>query len=260
MRHAAVNPALSTAHSPPTLAVQADVHDAVLDLHVPAQVSLEVELAGAVWALEWLAACVQVHMTQQVVHAVEGLPAHLEQGGYQRAVGSLLPRPVCPHCTRHTVPSSGTTERGNGICSLGACGGTCSSHPIDQAPTVAAPQPLPLSIPQKYRFSSFKAPPPTGPPPRPLCGQASTGQAGCGNVPYLALERLHRRVHNHVGLEGLLLHEGLEADVALVWPDAGVDQHVALHVGLQRELPAADLTLELLHTLWGQRDHSGLGR
>lgn len=81
MRHAAVNPALSTAHSPPTLAVQADVHDAMLDLHVPAQVPLEVELAGAVWALEWLAACVQVHMTQQVVHAVEGLPAHLEQGG-----------------------------------------------------------------------------------------------------------------------------------------------------------------------------------
>lgn len=151
MRHAAVNPALSTAHSPPTLAVQADVHDAVLDLHVPAQVSLEVELAGAVRALEWLAACVQVHMTQQVVHAVEGLPAHL------------------------------------------------------------------------------------------------------------ALERLHRRVHNHVGLEGLLLHEGLEADVALVGPDAGVDQHVALHVGLQRELPATDLTLELLHTLWEQRDHSGLG-
>lgn len=52
-----------------------------------------------------------------------------------------------------------------------------------------------------------------------------------------------------MGLESLLLHEGLEADVALVGSDAGVDQHVPLHVCLQRELPAADLTLELLHTL-----------
>lgn len=81
MRHAAVIPALSTAHSPPTLAVQADVHDAVLDLHVPAQVSLEVELAGAVRALERLAARVQVHVAQQVVHAIEGLPTHLEREG-----------------------------------------------------------------------------------------------------------------------------------------------------------------------------------
>lgn len=53
-----------------------------------------------------------------------------------------------------------------------------------------------------------------------------------------------------MGLEGLLLHKGLEADVALVGPDAGVDQHVAFHVGLQGELPATYLTLELLHTLW----------
>lgn len=60
-----------------------------------------------------------------------------------------------------------------------------------------------------------------------------------------------------MGLEGLLLHEGLEADVALVGPDAGVDQHVPLHVCLQRELPAADLTLELLHALWGWRQRSG---
>ena len=54
-----------------------------------------------------------------------------------------------------------------------------------------------------------------------------------------------------MGLEGLLLHKGLEADVALVGPDAGVDQHVPLHVGLQGELPAAHLALELLHALWG---------
>lgn len=108
MRHAAVIPALSTAHSPPTLAVQADVHDAMLDLHVPAQVPLEVELAGAVWALERLAARVQVHVAQQVVHAVEGLPAHLEHGGDQKAVGSWLvgstSRVPPPHA-QHSAPS-----------------------------------------------------------------------------------------------------------------------------------------------------------
>lgn len=80
-----------------------------------------------------------------------------------------------------------------------------------------------------------------------------------GTVPYLALEWLHGRVHNHVGLERLLLHKGLEADVALVGPDAGVDQHVPLHVGLQGELSATHLTLELLHALGRQRHRSGLG-
>lgn len=80
-------PGPSTARGPPTLAVQADVHDAVLDLHVPAQVALEVELAGAVGALEGLAARVQVHVAQQVVHAVEGLPAHL-----QHTAGTVSPQ------------------------------------------------------------------------------------------------------------------------------------------------------------------------
>lgn len=63
-----------------------------------------------------------------------------------------------------------------------------------------------------------------------------------------------------MGLEGLLLHKGLEADVALVGPDAGVDQHVPLHVGLQRELAATHLALELLHALGGgERSRPPLG-
>lgn len=76
-----------------------------------------------------------------------------------------------------------------------------------------------------------------------------TSRLGAPTAWYLAFEWLHRRVYNHVRLEGLLLHEGLEADVALVGPDAGMDQHVSLHVCLQGELPAAHLALELLHAL-----------
>lgn len=49
----------------------------MLDLHVSAEVPLQVELAAAVRALEGLAARVQVHVSQEVVHSVEGLPAHL---------------------------------------------------------------------------------------------------------------------------------------------------------------------------------------
>ena len=89
MRHDGTAPAPSTACGPPTLAVQADVHDAVLHLHVPAQVALEVELAGAVWALEGFATRVKVHVAQQVVHAVEGLPAHLEHSPPQPSLVSL---------------------------------------------------------------------------------------------------------------------------------------------------------------------------
>ena len=54
---------------------------------------------------------------------------------------------------------------------------------------------------------------------------------------------------DHVGLEGLLLDEGLEADVTLEWPYAGVDQHVPLQVGRKGELSGTHLALEFFHTL-----------
>lgn len=54
---------------------------------------------------------------------------------------------------------------------------------------------------------------------------------------------------NHVSLEGLLLHEALVAEVALVGTDVGVDQHVSLHVGQQGELTPTDPAFVLLHTL-----------
>lgn len=63
-----------------------------------------------------------------------------------------------------------------------------------------------------------------------------------------------------MGLECLLLHKCLEADVALVGTDAGVDQHVPLHVGLQGKLPPAHLALELLHALQGVRRAVTMGQ
>lgn len=61
-----------------TLPLYCIVHDAVLDLHVSAEVPLQVELAGAVRALERLAAGVEVHVAKEVVHSVERLPTHLK--------------------------------------------------------------------------------------------------------------------------------------------------------------------------------------
>lgn len=49
----------------------------MFDLHVPCEVPLEGELAGAVETLEGLAVRVQVHVAHQVVHAVELLPTQL---------------------------------------------------------------------------------------------------------------------------------------------------------------------------------------
>lgn len=59
----------------------------MFDLHVSAEVPLQVELAGAVRALERLAAGVEVHVSQEVVHSVEGLAAHLRD----KVVASAAP-------------------------------------------------------------------------------------------------------------------------------------------------------------------------
>ncbi len=50
----------------------------------------------------------------------------------------------------------------------------------------------------------------------------------------------------------LLLDKGLEADVALEGPHAGMDQHVSLQVGRQGELSGTDVALEFFHTLGKQ--------
>lgn len=70
-----------------TLPVYRGVHDAVFDLHVSAEVALQVELAGAVRALEGLAAGVEVHVAEEVVHSVERLSAHLRN---KRAIVSAI--------------------------------------------------------------------------------------------------------------------------------------------------------------------------
>lgn len=51
----------------------------MLDLHVPAEVSLQIELTGAVRTLEGLVASMEMHMAQQVVHSVERLATYLKE-------------------------------------------------------------------------------------------------------------------------------------------------------------------------------------
>lgn len=60
------------------MSIYRGVHDAVFDFHVSTQVALQVELAGAVRALEGLAASVEMHVAEEVVHSVKRLPAHLK--------------------------------------------------------------------------------------------------------------------------------------------------------------------------------------
>lgn len=44
---------------------------AVFDLHVPTEVTLQVESAGAVRALKRLAASMEMHVTQKIIHSVK---------------------------------------------------------------------------------------------------------------------------------------------------------------------------------------------
>lgn len=60
------------------MSIYRGVHDAVFDFHVSTQVALQVELAGAVRALEGLAASVEMHVAEEVVHSVKRLPAYLK--------------------------------------------------------------------------------------------------------------------------------------------------------------------------------------
>ena len=69
----------------------------MFDLHVSAEVALQVELAGAVRALEGLAAGVEMHVAEEVVHSVERLSTHL------RHKSTIVSTPSLPHHHRHPV-------------------------------------------------------------------------------------------------------------------------------------------------------------
>ncbi len=60
-----------------TASVQALVHDAVFDLHVAGQVSLQRELAGAVKTFEGFVVRMQMHVAHQIMHSVKLLSTQL---------------------------------------------------------------------------------------------------------------------------------------------------------------------------------------
>jgi len=66
---------------------------------------------------------------------------------------------------------------------------------------------------------------------------------------HLALKGFDIGVNDHVRLESLLLHKALEAQMALIGSDIGVDQDMSLHVGQQSKLPSTDSTFVLFYTL-----------
>ncbi len=65
----------------------------MFDFHVSAEVALQVELASAVRALEGLAAGVEMHVAEEVVHSVERLSAHLRD----KRTASQHPSPRLHH-------------------------------------------------------------------------------------------------------------------------------------------------------------------
>lgn len=55
-----------------------------------------------------------------------------------------------------------------------------------------------------------------------------------------------------MGLESLLLHKALEAQMALIGSDIGVNQDMSLHISQQGKFPATNSTFVLFHTLVSQ--------
>lgn len=72
-----------------TLSFWRDVH-AMFDLHVPAEVPLQVKLTGAVRTLEGLVAGMEMHVAQKVVHSVKGLATHLERKKKKKGRNTLM--------------------------------------------------------------------------------------------------------------------------------------------------------------------------
>lgn len=102
------------------------VHDAVFDLHVSAEVALQVELAGAVRALEGLAAGVEMHVAEKVVHSVKWLSAHLRKSTIVSKTPTPTPSqrdPVCLAIKLYslTLHLKGLTGRWTIICVLRVC-------------------------------------------------------------------------------------------------------------------------------------------
>lgn len=43
----------------------------MFDLHVTTEVALQIESAGAVRTLKWLAASMEMHVTEKIIHSVK---------------------------------------------------------------------------------------------------------------------------------------------------------------------------------------------
>lgn len=87
-----------------TMSLYRGIHDPVFDLHMSAEVALQVELAGAVRTLEGLAAGVEMHVAEEVVHSVEGLATHLPDDSTIVSTSSQW-EPLCLHVSFHLLHS-----------------------------------------------------------------------------------------------------------------------------------------------------------
>lgn len=103
----------------------------MLDLHVPAEVPLQVKLTGAVRTLEGLVAGMEMHVAQQVVHSVKGLATHLQKNikrkytdehGQSPGRASVVVH-TCQICPLHppTLHLNGFTGKWTIMCVLSVC-------------------------------------------------------------------------------------------------------------------------------------------